>query len=190
MNSREGGVWGRRAAALPPQEDPTIVVIHPYIQISICPYQYQFISIQSKIHNPEINDLLVKKHSTSLFGIFWSSDWYHIEIFRTHFSIRIYLAQSRQRLFRQNWRNTVLGSRHMKNLTNTKTTCTKSRFGMQGWNSEMQVVFAYPMPSILTHFQPILIENPSNPIRIKSKSIYFPCLGSLAGVIYLFGAHV
>ena len=87
-----GGGSGGRAAALPPQEDPTIVDIHPYIQISICPYQYQFISIQSKIHNPEINDLLVKKRSTSLFGIFWSSDWYHIEIFRTHFSIRIYLA--------------------------------------------------------------------------------------------------
>ena len=44
-------------------------------------------------------------------------------------------------------------------------------------------MFAYPLPSILTHFQPILIENLSNPIRIKSKSIYFPCLGSLAGVI-------
>ena len=92
INSRVGRGLGRRAAALPPQEDPTIVFIHPYIQISICPYQYQFISIQSKIHNPEINDLLVKKRSTSLFGIFWSSDWYHIQIFRTHFSIRIYLA--------------------------------------------------------------------------------------------------
>ena len=87
----EGSGGGGRQPS-PPQEDPTIVFIHPYIQISICPYQYQFISIQSKIHNPEINDLLVKKRSTSLFGIFWSSDWYHIEIFRTHFSIRIYLA--------------------------------------------------------------------------------------------------
>ena len=56
---------------------------------------------------------------------------------------------------------------------------------MQGWDSEMQVVFVYPLPSILTYFHPILIENPSNPIRIKSKSIYFPCLGSLAGVIVL-----
>ena len=44
-------------------------------------------------------------------------------------------------------------------------------------------MFVYPLPSILTYFHPILIENPSNPIRIKSKSIYFPCLGSLAGVI-------
>ena len=44
-------------------------------------------------------------------------------------------------------------------------------------------MFAHPLPSILTHFQPIMIENLSNPIRIKSKSIYFPCLGSLAGVI-------
>ena len=44
-------------------------------------------------------------------------------------------------------------------------------------------MFVYPLPSILTHFQPILIENLSTPIRIKSKSIYFPCLGSLAGVI-------
>ena len=44
-------------------------------------------------------------------------------------------------------------------------------------------MFVYPLPSILTHFQPILIENLSNPIRIKSKSIHFPYLGSLAGVI-------
>ena len=124
-----GSCWGGRAAALlPPRKIlPSLLPIH-IILISICPYQYQFISIQSKIHNPEINDLLVKKRSTSLFGIFWSSDWYHIEIFRTHFSIRIYLAQSRQRLFRQNWRNTVLGSNHMNNLKNAKTTCTKSGF--------------------------------------------------------------
>ena len=45
-------------------------------------------------------------------------------------------------------------------------------------------MFVYPLPSILSHFQPILIENLSNPIRIKSKSIYFPCLGSLAGVMF------
>ena len=44
-------------------------------------------------------------------------------------------------------------------------------------------MFAYPLPSILTHFQPILIENLSNPIRINPKSIYFPCLGSIVGVI-------
>ena len=44
-------------------------------------------------------------------------------------------------------------------------------------------MFVYPLPSILTHFQPIPIENLTNPIRIKSKSRFFSCLGSLAGVI-------
>ena len=47
-------------------------------------------------------------------------------------------------------------------------------FGMWGWNSEMYVVFAYPWPSIPSHFQPILIENLSNPIGIDPKSIYRP----------------
>ena len=61
---------------------------------------YQFILIQSKIHNPEIDDSLVKKYLTSLFWNFEPSDWYQIEIFRTHFSIRIYLAWSHWRLFR------------------------------------------------------------------------------------------
>ena len=32
-------------------------------------------------------------------------------------------------------------------------------------------MFAYPMPSILTHFHRILFENLSNPIRINPKSI-------------------
>ena len=45
-------------------------------------------------------------------------------------------------------------------------------------------MFVYSLPSILTHFQPILIENLSNPIRINPESIYFPCLGSLAGVMF------
>ena len=40
-------------------------------------------------------------------------------------------------------------------------------FGISGWNSEMQVVFAYPLPPIPTHFQLILIENQPNPIRIR-----------------------
>ena len=31
-------------------------------------------------------------------------------------------------------------------------------------------MFAYPLPSIPTHFQPILIENQSNPIGIDPKS--------------------
>ncbi len=31
-------------------------------------------------------------------------------------------------------------------------------------------MFAYPLPSIPTHFQPILIENLSNPIGINPKS--------------------
>ena len=31
--------------------------------------------------------------------------------------------------------------------------------GMWGWSPEMQVVFAYTLPSILTHFQPMLIEH-------------------------------
>ena len=39
--------------------------------------------------------------------------------------------------------------------------------GMWGWNSEMQVVFAYPLPPIPTHFQLILIENQANSTRIR-----------------------
>ena len=31
-------------------------------------------------------------------------------------------------------------------------------------------MFAYPLPSIPTHFQPILIETQSNPIGIDAKS--------------------
>ena len=38
----------------------------------------------------------------------------------------------------------------MKNLTNIQLT-KKSRFGDLGMDSEMQVVFAYPLLSILTH---------------------------------------
>ena len=34
-------------------------------------------------------------------------------------------------------------------------------------------MFAYPLPSIPSHFQPILIENLSNPIGIDPKSIYW-----------------
>ncbi len=36
---REGGVGGGGQQPSPPQEDPTIVFIHRYIQISIYPYQ-------------------------------------------------------------------------------------------------------------------------------------------------------
>ena len=36
--------------------------------------------------------------------------------------------------------------------------------GMSGWNLDMQVVFAYPLPSTPTHFPPALIEHPSNSI--------------------------
>ena len=46
-------------------------------------------------------------------------------------------------------------------------------------------MFAYPLPSIPSYFQHILIENLSNPIGIDPKSIYWPysgpiflCLGS------------
>ena len=42
--------------------------------------------------------------------------------------------------------------------------------GGMGTISEMQVVFAYPLPSIPTYFQPIPIENQSNPIGIDPKS--------------------
>ena len=34
-------------------------------------------------------------------------------------------------------------------------------FGMWGWNSEVYVVFAHPLPSIPTHVQPTLIRNPT-----------------------------
>ena len=46
-------------------------------------------------------------------------------------------------------------------------------------------MFVYLLPSILTFFSNILIENLSNPIRINTKFIYFACLGSLAGLSYL-----
>ena len=38
-------------------------------------------------------------------------------------------------------------------------------------------MFAYPLPSILTHFQTILIKHLSNPIRINPTSIYFSLFG-------------
>ena len=46
-------------------------------------------------------------------------------------------------------------------------------------------IFPYQYQSISIHIHSILIENQSNPIGINSKSIYFPCLGSIAGVIAL-----
>jgi hypothetical protein len=55
----------------------------------------------------------------------------------------------------------------MKNTKIKKQMFRNQGLGMWGWNSEMQVVFAYPLPPIPTHFQLILIENQPNPPRIR-----------------------
>ena len=52
---------------------------------------------------------------------------------------------------------------------------------MRGWNSEMQVVFEYPSPSIPTHFQLDLIENYPSPIN----SMICVTMGGTQGWIFV-----
>ena len=44
-------------------------------------------------------------------------------------------------------------------------------------------MFAYPLPSIPTHFQPILIEHLTNPIGINTKSVYLFCFENISALL-------
>ena len=127
---------------------------YPGIQISRYPV--------TKIHNPEIDDLVVNKCSNSNFE------------FSVHRSKFIYMFNA---LTFQSASIQPAPVKHVSGIireTHTKQIqkhIMNQVFEMCGWNSEMQVVFAYPLPSIPAHFQPILIEKLTNPPGINPKSI-------------------